>query len=296
MDSKLNQLTNLQNTGGKNGAMNENTSWSLEVLHDFPGRGGFKSALFDFDGTISLIRQGWQDIMKPYFLSVLMETPGAGDEESAMRCVHEFVDVNTGKQTIYQCLALAEEVARRGGKPLDAQAYKDEYNRRLLERIGHRIEGLASGRLHAQDLVVPGSFGLLRALRERGLTLYLASGTDEEYVRREAELLGVAEFFDGGVYGAQRDYRLFSKKLIVRKIIETHALRGSELLGFGDGYVEIENVKEAGGLAVGVASDEANRRGVDEWKRNRLVNAGADIVIPDYACAGQLLGYLFPGE
>ena len=36
--------------------------------------GGFRSALFDFDGTISLIRQGWQQVMTPYFTQVLLAT------------------------------------------------------------------------------------------------------------------------------------------------------------------------------------------------------------------------------
>jgi phosphoglycolate phosphatase len=272
-----------------------NSQWSIEQIRDFPGRGQFKSALFDFDGTISLIRQGWQDVMKPYFFDVLKTAPGAEDDESVMLCVHDFVDLNTGKQTIYQCIALAEEVAKRGGRPLDPQAYKDEYQRRLLERIAHRLDGLESGRLKPADAVVPGSFKLLQALRDRGLTLYLASGTDEQYVLREAALLGVAQYFNGGVYGAQTDYKLFSKKIIVQKIIQTHGLHGHELLGFGDGYVEIENVKEAGGFAVGVASDEEKRMGVDAWKRSRLIDARADIIIGDFSETGVLLDYIFPG-
>jgi hypothetical protein len=48
-------------------------------------------------------------------------------------------------------------------------------------------------------------------------------------------------------------------------------------------------------LAVAVASDEAqNGSGqVDEWKRQRLLGVGADVVIPDYRDAEPLLGRLF---
>ena len=63
-------------------------------------------------------------------------------------------------------------------------------------------------------------------------------------------------------------------------------MRGEELLGFGDGFVEIEEVRRAGGVAVAVASDETNRRGVHAWKRERLIRAGADIVIGDYRETG----------
>jgi phosphoglycolate phosphatase len=71
-------------------------------------------------------------------------------------------------------------------------------------------------------------------------------------------------------------------------------LRGEELLGFGDGFVEIEEIKSVGGVAVAVASDEARRQGIDAWKRERLIRAGADIVIPEYRRRERLLEFLFP--
>lgn len=266
--------------------------WEIEVIKEFPQKGRFVSALLDFDGTISLIREGWQQIMKPYFSEILRETPLAGDDIES--CVDDFVDYLTGKQTIYQCIRLAEEVSARGGNPCDPQCYKDEYHRRLLKRIRSRLDGLEDGRIKPEDMVVPGSFGLLRELQERGITVYLASGTDEEYVLREAELLGVTPYC-AGIYGAQKDYKIFSKKMVVKKIIESHGLSGFELMGFGDGYVEIENVKEVGGFACGVASNESKRSGIDTWKRNRLLKAGADIIIPDYSETKKLMEYLFSG-
>jgi phosphoglycolate phosphatase-like HAD superfamily hydrolase len=269
-------------------------AWSLEVISEQVARGRFHSVLLDFDGTISLIREGWQQIMKPYFHEVLAATPRAEDAKGIAACVDDFVDILTGKQTIYQCIQLADEVAARGGTPEDPFAYKDEYQRRLMMRIQHRLDGLEDGSLDPADLVVPGSFALLQGLRDRGATLYIASGTDEEYVLREAGLLGVVPYCNGGIYGARKEYELFSKKMVVESILRTHGLKGEELLGFGDGYVEIENVKEVGGFACGVASDEERRCGVDEWKRNRLIQAGADIIVPDYAETGKLLDYLFP--
>ena len=69
---------------------------------------------------------------------------------------------------------------------------------------------------------------------------------------------------------------------MIQDILKTHELQGSQLLAFGDGFVEIEETKRAGGIAVGVASDEVNRQNVDEWKRNRLIQAGADAIIPHF--------------
>ena len=59
--------------------------------------------------------------------------------------------------------------------------------------------------------------------------------------------------------------------------------------------MEIQNTKEVGGLAVAVASDEANNGSgrFDEWKRQRLLGVGADVVIPDYRDAAPLLERIF---
>ena len=139
---------------------------------------------------------------------------------------------------------------------------------------------------------MPGSQALLESLRNRGLTLYLASGTDLKFVRHEAGLLGLTRFFGDRIYGALDDYRNFSKKLVIERIIRDNDLHGPELLGFGDGFVEIQEIKRAGGVAVAVASDEVNRRGINLWKRDRLVQAGADLVIPEYRRQEELVNFL----
>ena len=259
----------------------------MEIIRKTRPAVSLRAAIFDFDGTLSLIREGWQQIMIPYFIEVLSKTPQKESLENIAHCVREFVDLNTGQQTIYQCISLAEEVTQRGGTPLEPVAYKAEYHRRLSERIAGRIAELKSG-ANPEQYTVPGSYRVLEMLRNRGLTLYLASGTDEVYVREEAELLQMTPYFDGGIFGAKDDYKTFSKAMVIARIIGEHKLNCPELIGFGDGYVEIENISKINGFAVGVASNESERCGIDEWKRNRLINAGADWIIPDFSgcCAG----------
>ena len=72
--------------------------------------------------------------------------------------------------------------------------------------------------------------------------------------------------------------------MVIDRILRENSISGASFLAFGDGYVEIENTKEAGGLAVAVASDEADNGSgkMDQWKRNRLLGVGADVVIPDF--------------
>jgi phosphoglycolate phosphatase len=265
----------------------------IEVLRPDLPRGRFRSVLFDFDGTLSLIREGWPQVMIPMMVEVLRQTGTAESDAELSRAVEEFVMRLNGRQTIYQMIQLADEVRQRGGTPLEPLAYKHRYHDLLMQRIRGRLAALEAGTAAVADWTVPGSHALLEGLRRRGVTLYLASGTDLKYVRREADLLGLTPYFGAHVYGALDDYQNFSKRLVIERILREHGLHGEELLGFGDGFVEIEEVRQAGGVAVAVASDEVNRRGVNAWKRDRLIRAGADVVIPEYRRHEQLLAYLF---
>lgn len=267
-------------------------SWDMEIVTPLV-KPAFKTALFDFDGTVSLIRSGWQEIMIPYFVEVLMEVKGEDETEQEIRTiVTDFVDFLTGKQTIFQCMRLNEEVMKRGGPERDPVEYKHEYLRRLEIHIKHRKEGLENGTLAPSDLVVPGAIEFVNKLKEKGIQCYLASGTDEKDVLYEAGLLGLDKVFDGHIYGAH-DYMIdCSKELVIRSLIEESGLKPEELISFGDGYVEIELVAQIGGYTVGVATDEEHKCGVNDWKRNRLLHAGASMIIPDFAGYDKLIDYI----
>jgi len=264
---------------------------SIEIINPRIPRGHIRHALFDFDGTVSLIREGWQGVMIPMMVKVLLETPRHESEAELYAVVTEFVDRLTGKQTIYQMIQLCEEVRQRGGEPLDPLAYKWMYLDRLWERIKGRVVGLKSGQLTPEEMMVPGAVPMLEAMRTREVTCYLASGTDKVYVLDEAAALGLSPYF-ARIYGALDDYQNYSKKMVIERILNENHLSGPEFVTFGDGYVEIEDTKAVGGIAVGVASDEANRQGINEWKRERLIQAGADLIIPDFREHERLVTYL----
>ena len=250
--------------------------------------------LFDFDGTLSLIRSGWMDVMVPMMVGILADLKTGESEPELRRVVEDFIWRLTGKQTMYQMIAFAAEVGKRGGRPLDPLEYKKMYLDRLHTRIHHRLEELRKHQVSPEKYLVPGARALLEALLARGLRLYLASGTDQPYMREEADLLDVSRYFEGRVYGALDDYQSFSKKILIERLIAGSQFQGAEFLGFGDGYVEIENIKEVGGVAVGVATAEPDCRSVDEWKRQRLAGVGADFIIPNFLEREELLAALFP--
>ena len=127
--------------------------------------------LFDFDGTISLIRSGWVEVMVPMMVETLADLRTGESEEELRAVVEDYVWRLTGKQTMYQMVEFAAQIEKRGGKPLDPLVYKRMYLERLHGRIAHRLEELRSGSASPEKYLVPGSRGLLEALAARGLKM-----------------------------------------------------------------------------------------------------------------------------
>ena len=183
----------------------------VQITTGFEPRPNIQHVVFDFDGTLSLVREGWPEVMVPMFEELLPEAEGDTSESVRQMLLDDIMTLN-GKQTIYQMIRFAERVADRGGTPEDPLEYKHEYLRRLEKRINSRVAGLQRGEVSPNQYLLHGSLDLLNALKSRGMQLYLASGTDEVYVKREAKLLGVAEHFGEHIHGALDDYKSFSKR------------------------------------------------------------------------------------
>ena len=253
-------------------------------------------AVFDFDGTLSLIRAGWVQIMIDQMFGVLRPLPGSteSDVELTSFVTDHILNLN-GRPTIYQMDFLVKESLARGGRPETAAAYTQQFLDALSLKSSARMAALHEGQITTEDLLVPGTRALLTELKDRGLQLTLASGTAIESLRHEAALLQIDHFFEGRIYGPGEDPRQFSKLAVMQQTLASTGCRGSQLLGFGDGFTEIENVHDLGGIAIGCATDEQHRSGrVEEWKRTRLIQAGADVIVADYRCWPELSGRLFP--
>ncbi len=254
----------------------------LEVIHPGVALGRVRHALFDFDGTLSVIRRGWENVMIP--LMVEMITDGHPTPPGLETEVIDYVDRSTGILTIKQMEWLADAVRRVGlaSEPKTAHEYKRFYNEQLLGPVRERLADLDGSQAARDTLSIAGSRQFLEALRDRGVMLYLASGTDHIYVAEEAAALGVTAFFGRHIYGAKDDAVAMSKAQVIQKIIEENDLHGEELLVIGDGPVEIRNGKAHDAVTLGVAADEDQRQGLNPHKRERVISAGADLVVTDF--------------
>jgi rfaE bifunctional protein kinase chain/domain len=277
----------------------------IEIVNELPGGRRITHTIFDNDGTISTLRQGWEEVMEPVMIRSILGDRWQEIDKSAHHRVRErvrsYIDRTTGIQTLVQMLGLVEMVREFGYVPaeqiLDEHGYKEIYNRELLLRIDERIDKIRTGELGTEDFTLKKATDFLQALHERGVKLYLASGTDQDDVVREAEILGYAELFDGRIYGAIGDIKHEPKRKVLESILADIDLgEGEQIVTFGDGPVEIQETRKRNGLAVGVASDEVRRYGLNPVKRSRLIQAGADLIVPDFSQTEKLLEFLFPKQ
>jgi phosphoglycolate phosphatase-like HAD superfamily hydrolase len=258
--------------------------------------GGIKHVLIDFDGTISVIRQGWENVMASMMIEMICDgKPPTPQIEAEVR---EYIDYSTGILTIKQMEWLTEAVRRHNmsKRLMSPYEYKRIYNERMLSFIEDKIKGLLSGEIKPEEMMIMGARNFLEELYKRNTIMYLASGTDHEYVLKEASALQITRYFRGGIYGALDHTEAHTKEKIIERILNENDLRGDNLLVIGDGPVEIRSAKARDAIALGVASDEVKRCGWNMRKRKRLIDAGADLIIPDYVEYKRIIALLFNEE
>ncbi len=270
---------------------------SIEIVRALaPGR-PIRHAIFDHDGTLSTLRQGWEAVMEPMMVrAILGERLATADARLIARAgdeVRTFIDRTTGIQTLVQMQGLVELVREFGCVPreriLDHIDYKALYNDALMAMVRDRARRLANGELGSEDFQIKNARRLLERLRAAGVVLHLASGTDQRDLSAEAEAMGYAHLFDG-IHGAVGDVAIEAKRDVMDRILRLHGDAG--FVVFGDGPVEIREGRRRGAVCVGVASDELRRFGVDAAKRRRLIRAGADVIVGDYSQLDILLRHI----
>ena len=261
----------------------------MEILIKTPSA-PVAAVLMDFDGTVSTLRFGWNQVMRAMMLEMI---PGGEVPDPALvEKVDQYLDQSAGIQTIYQMKWLMAQVLEYGkmpNPPQDPWWYKDQYNQRLMAQVEGRIQRSLSGA--REEYLMAGVRDFLAALKARGVPCYVASGTDEQDVRREAAVLGVTDYFTR-IAGAPARAEGCAKEAALDMLVKQSGLEGSRIGVIGDGKVEISLGRAIGARTLGLASDEARRQGVDAVKRARLAAAGAHAIAGDYLELGALLNFL----
>jgi len=261
------------------------------VLHPHQKK-EIKCAIFDFDGTLSTLRCGWEEIMRPLMYECIVGDSQLSDTESEKikADIYAYVDESTGIQTIGQMKWLVNAIKIYGfnqNASDDPWFYKAEYNRRLMKRVAVERDKLTRGEIPRETYLIDGSENFLKALKKRGIKLFAASGTDEEDVVKEATALELAHYFDE-IAGSKPHSEQCSKDEVIKRLLKEN----SEMIVIGDGKVEIRLGRENGALTLGVASNEQARRGINPVKQNRLTDAGAHAIVGDFGKSAKILEWM----
>ena len=215
----------------------------IEVVNKWEHQPQIEHAIFDHDGTISTLREGWELIMAPMMIKAILGEKYLEADEALYQKVKErsdeFIDKTTGIQTLVQMKGLIELIREFGCVPedkiLDEFGYKQIYNDELLIMVKEREVKYANGELSLEDFTLKNAVLFLEKLHAAGVKLYLASGTDETDVKSEAKVLGYDHLFEGRIYGAVGDITKEAKKIVLDRILDSI---GESALGkvatFGD--------------------------------------------------------------
>ena len=273
----------------------------IEIIREWPKDLCIKHVIFDHDGTISTLREGWELIMAPMMIKAVLGDKFYEADKTLYHKIEsrvcEFIDKTTGIQTLMQMKILLDVIREFGCVPedqmLDESGYKEIYNNELMLMVKERERKLKRAELSVEDFTLKNALPLLKKLHNAGVKLYLASGTDEEDVKNEAAVLGYDYLFEGGIFGATGDINKEAKKIVLDLILDLIGKSETgQIATFGDGPVEIRETHKRGGITIGVASNELKRYGLNQIKRTRLIKAGADIIVPDFSQSAQLLSLL----
>ncbi len=268
----------------------------MELVHPRLPRGCYRAAIFDFDGTLSLLREGWPQVMTAVLWEQWQAVGLPADEpETTCQSIEQLILSENGSPPLRQMEVFAEAVRQRGAGPVDPHACLQTYRQRLAAMLEARYAAVRQGGpAAAAAWTVAGTHRFLQALQDRRIITCVISGTDYEQVCAEAGLLGITPYITGGLFAPRGNDPHFTKADVINNLRKQYGWSGEQLIGFGDGVIETRVIKELGGTAIGVATHPAGIMATTPHpqKRQLLVAAGADAIIPDYRDAEQLAAWL----
>ena len=265
----------------------------IEIIENFSSKLAIPDiAIFDHDGTISVLRQGWEKVMKNTLLLAISFYISRNPEEKEKieDKIDQLIDTTTGIQTIIQMHMFTEMIKKEKllPEPLikTPAEYKAIYINNLKANMKSKLSAIKKGILSPEDLTMKDAIKFLRYLSNNGTILYLASGTDKDDVIEEANILGYGNLFGDNIFGSIDDISKDPKAAAIEAIIKTlpeEKRTHEKCIIFGDGPVEMREARKNGFGAIGILSDEKQRYGINDKKRKRLILAGAELLIPDFS-------------
>ena len=87
--------------------------------------------------------------------------------------------------------------------------------------VKRREEKLKQGEITIEDLTIKNAIPFLKLLYDKGIKLWLTSGTDTADVKHEAAILGHDCLFEGRIYGGTGNINAEAKKMVLDSILDS---------------------------------------------------------------------------
>jgi len=227
-------------------------------------------AVIDWDGTISLLREGWQKVMQEFIANYISSgSPQKKDFDWAKN----FIIKTLGENTIDQMLGIIEKSVKNKRKIL-AEKLRREYRDILEEKI--RAKRIKQAKNNPDKFIVRGIAQFLEALKKRDIKILVFSGSEQNGkngIGQEARILRLEHYFDG-VFGYNGPVRPYNKDNVLKWVIKKYRIKDpSQILVVGDGPKEIKVGKKFGAITIGLMSKNITKE--------ILIKSGADFVVYD---------------
>jgi len=240
-------------------------------------------------------------LMAAMHTAVLCQTNLELEIGNAVNLVNDYIREDPGQVAMHYMRRLVDILSTHTLDKVQAGTYLTLFDAvKGGDAFGKNPE---TGPLTVEDLSIPGSLGFLEMIHGRlDGNVYLASGSDLDAITASSHALGSFQYFKQIVgAGYTNDLTVDQKEAIIKRFldgeVDGHNLQPGELVIFEDGFPGILYGYRAGAVCVGVLTPDHSYHEKDghftvAQKRDRLVSAGAHILVPDFEEAQKLLQIL----
>jgi len=252
------------------------------------------AAIVDWDGTISLLREGWNKVMKDYIANYISLNPQKKD----LLWAENFIKETMGENTVDQMLGMMAKAHENGVKnmPIDQKKRKNlaekqriKYRKSLEEKM--RSKRIKRAKVHPGEFINKGIKKFLQELKKRNVKIFVISGSEQKErggIEEEVEILKLKHYFEK-VFGYNGQIHPYTKENALKWIIKKYKIKNPlQILVVGDGPKEIKTGRDFGTITIGLVSNNLSKK--------NLLKSGADYIVYNPTDLVDCLNYIDLGS
>ena len=217
----------------------------------------YEAIIFDFYGTLVDIKTDESAECVWERLALIMSYNGAVVQGTDLKKQYE--------KTYNKYLARVTDTDYPDTDILDVffKIYKDlglKVNSKVLKQTVRAFRALTTEKIRLYDGVIP----ILKALKEKGVKLYILSNAQRAFLVPECKMLGIYEYFDQIYISSDRGYAKPDPKFF-EHILSQESLKANKVMMVGNDYVcDIKGANKLGIDNLYIHTETSNRKVKEE--------------------------------